>query len=286
MFVDSCDDCSKIEGRDCQKPKGGLEVKKRNYPRIVILLLLVVGAMAMAVSCSTQKRKLLRRGKDGPTQYARLKVVQQKYDELNKKYDELKSELRAFKEEQQKRHAQREVDTNQFGEKSSDPATILPAENENQGLTLKGDSLITDIDGLSKRDIMAEAPTALPLEDGLDGDEAKRLELESFQLQKARSVIERGRYQIGMNLLQDLQKSKHRQIQVRAQFLIGETLFLQGEFELARQAYQEVVQKNAFSGLVIKTLQRLITCTEHLKMKKQKEQYSSMLHDFFGKGKQ
>ena len=86
-----------------------------------------------------------------------------------------------------------------------------------------------------------------------------------------------------MNLLKNLQKSKHKQIQVRAQFFMGEALFLQGEFDLARQAYEEIIQKNAFSGFVIKTLERLIACAEHLGMKEKKEQYHSILYDFFRK---
>ena len=37
----------------------------------------------------------------------------------------------------------------------------------------------------------------------------------------------------------------------------------------------------AFSGVIIKTLGRLITCAEKLKLSKKKDVYFSILHDFF-----
>jgi hypothetical protein len=58
-------------------------------------------------------------------------------------------------------------------------------------------------------------------------------------------------------------------------------LFRQGEFDLSMQVFEEIITKYAFSGVVIKTLGRLIVCSERLKLAKKREQYFSILHDFF-----
>ena len=50
------------------------------------------------------------------------------------------------------------------------------------------------------------------------------------------------------------------------------------------QVYEEILQKDAFSGLVLKTLGRLVVCSTKLKLKKKEEQYYSVLHDFFEQG--
>ena len=75
-----------------------------------------------------------------------------------------------------------------------------------------------------------------------------------------------------------------RQIRVHAKFYIGEILFRQQEYDLAMQVFEEILDKDAFSGIVLKTLGRLVTCSKKLKLKKKKDRYYSMLHDFFGHG--
>ena len=47
------------------------------------------------------------------------------------------------------------------------------------------------------------------------------------------------------------------------------------------QIFEEIIEKDAFSGTVIKALGRLIVCSEKLKLEKKKERYYSLLHDFF-----
>lgn len=101
------------------------------------------------------------------------------------------------------------------------------------------------------------------------------------QLRKAKRYMDQNKMDAALNEFKLLENSPVRQIQVRAKYNIGELLFRQGEFDLAMQVFEDVLQKDAFSGLVIKTLGRLIACSEKLKLKKKQEQYYSILHDFF-----
>ena len=78
-----------------------------------------------------------------------------------------------------------------------------------------------------------------------------------------------------------LEKSQVSQVRVRAKFYTGEVLFQQGKYDLAMQAFEEIIQREAFSGIVQKALERLITCSEKLGVEDKREKYYSMLHDFF-----
>ncbi len=81
-----------------------------------------------------------------------------------------------------------------------------------------------------------------------------------------------------------LEHSKVRQIAVQAKYYIGMILFKQSEFDLSMQLFEEIIRKDAFSGVVLKALGKLIVCTEKLKLSKKRERYYSMLHDFFEAG--
>ena len=132
-----------------------------------------------------------------------------------------------------------------------------------------------------KHSLVSTEPKNKGLITELTDDDEKILEGHIFELRKAKLAIEQKQYQRGMDILSRLQKSPYRQIQVRAQFLIAESLFLQEEFDLALQAYEDIIQKSAFSGLVLKTLQKAIVCTKKLGIKDKEDRYYSILHDFF-----
>ena len=82
-------------------------------------------------------------------------------------------------------------------------------------------------------------------------------------------------------ILKDLETSKEKQIVVRAKLALGDLLFKQGEFDLAMQAYEDIIKNYAFSGLVVKALGKLIACSEKLKQPEKQAKYYSLLHDFF-----
>ena len=107
------------------------------------------------------------------------------------------------------------------------------------------------------------------------------VEKEISELKKISVMINRKQFDSAMNRLKPLEASGTKQIRTQAKFLLAESLFLQSEFDLAMQVYEEIIRKDAYSSIVLKTLGRLIACSEKLKLKEKKEKYYSLLHDFF-----
>lgn len=114
-----------------------------------------------------------------------------------------------------------------------------------------------------------------------DNYENVDVEAQIRNLQTADALVAQNKFDEALNLLKSLEKSPVRQVRVRARYLVGESLFKQNDFDLSMQVFEEIIQKEAFSGMVLKALGRLIVCSEKLKLDKKKEQYYSLLHDFF-----
>jgi len=112
----------------------------------------------------------------------------------------------------------------------------------------------------------------------------KDVESDLKKLFKAYRYLNQNKLNKSLKTLRLLETSSVRQIRVHAKFYIGDILFRQQEYDLAMQIFEEILDKDAFSGIVIKTLGRLVACSEKLKLPKKKERYFSMLHDFFGHG--
>ncbi len=110
---------------------------------------------------------------------------------------------------------------------------------------------------------------------------SKDLSAQVGELKRVIQLINQNHLNEASQLLKGLENSRYRQIIVRVKFYMGEVLFRQGEFDLAMQMFEEVINRYAFSGIVLKTLGRLIVCSEKLKLKKKYDLYYSILHDFF-----
>lgn len=104
------------------------------------------------------------------------------------------------------------------------------------------------------------------------------------KVRKAETLVSQNKFDAALIIIKELERSPVKQVVVRAKYLMGEILFGQGEYDLAMQIFEEILQKHAFSGLVIKTLGRLIVCSEKLKLAGKQEKYYSILHDFFDQG--
>ena len=97
---------------------------------------------------------------------------------------------------------------------------------------------------------------------------------------RAKELFRQKQYDTASLELKKINQSSIRQIQVHARFLAGEIMFETGEYDLAMQIYEEILKSNAFSGLVIKSIERLVVCSEKLKLKEKKERYHSLLKTF------
>jgi len=126
-----------------------------------------------------------------------------------------------------------------------------------------------------------QLPINIPKNESYD---ANLVESQITEIRNAESLVAQNKFDAAITKIKTLENSPLKQIKVRAKFLLGEILFKQGEYDLSMQIFEEVVNQYAFSGLVIKTLGRLIVCSEKLKLAAKQEKYYSILHDFFEQG--
>ena len=84
-----------------------------------------------------------------------------------------------------------------------------------------------------------------------------------------------------LKLFQFLEKSKVKQIQVRAKKNIGDIYLSKNQFDLALQVYEGILRTSSYSGLVIVALEKASFCSHKLGLNEKKAQYESMLKDFF-----
>ena len=174
----------------------------------------------------------------------------------------------------------------------NDPAQLVeqlqgaPSNNAQMGAGPKAD-LVETVDVFGKNGIAKNQGTQVApvVSMGLEQHESDfvsdSIESEINKLREAEGYIAQNKFNDGLNLLKEVENSTSRQVRVRAKFLLGEILFKQKEFDLAMQVFEEIISKDAFSGMVLKSLGRLIICAEKLKQEKKQQQYYSILHDFF-----
>jgi len=84
------------------------------------------------------------------------------------------------------------------------------------------------------------------------------------ELQKAILAFEIKKYDLSMNLLDKLTGSSEDQVKYRSRFYAGKILFARGEFNLAMQVFEDLLERYAFSGLSVESLQLAIQCAEKL----------------------
>ncbi|RLA62999.1 MAG: hypothetical protein DRQ88_10865 [Epsilonproteobacteria bacterium] len=112
---------------------------------------------------------------------------------------------------------------------------------------------------------------------------ASKVEVETDleKLNFAEKYVAVGNFEEATMLLKKLEVSGNRQVQVRAKFLLGEIMFGQQEYDLALQIFEDIIKNYSFSGLVMKTLDRLEVCSKKLKLSEKQKRYHSILYDFF-----
>jgi tetratricopeptide (TPR) repeat protein len=73
-------------------------------------------------------------------------------------------------------------------------------------------------------------------------------------------------------------------VKVRAKYQIGSMLLEKGQFDLALQVFEDIINKHSESGVVLDALQGAVVASDKLGVVNKKDQYSSMLNDVFGSG--
>lgn len=82
-------------------------------------------------------------------------------------------------------------------------------------------------------------------------------------------------------LFQQLEAQGSPVVKARAKLQIGELLLGRGQYDLALQVFEDIINKHSHSGVVLDALKFAVTCADKLGTQNKKEQYSSMLNDVF-----
>ncbi len=222
----------------------------------LLIILFAVTLITSGCSWLSQRRSLFSSNNPDETKTAMVPKAQ--YDELLAKYDEL---LRQSRGEQSPATEEAGVRTEKVD--LVDDLKKAGASNQSLATTVSVES-------------GAEVPEQVYSKDTIF-DEMKKFE-------KAKILLNQKHFDASLKLFREVEQSKVDSIKVYAKFYIGELLFTQGEYDLAMQLFEEILQNYAFSGVVYKTLGRLIACSEKLKLAQKKDKYFSILHDFFESG--
>ena len=110
----------------------------------------------------------------------------------------------------------------------------------------------------------------------------EQTETDIDKLDLAAKYLAVGNFEKATGYLKQLENSGNRQVQVRAKFLMGEMYFIQKEYDLAMQIFEDVIKNYSFSGVVIKALGKLEACSKNLKQPEKQKVYHSMINDVFG----
>ena len=212
---------------------------------------LVVSMIPGLFSCSSVRgrRSLFKEDKSAQT------VPKEQYDSLLEKYQKLVKETRTAPMNEQ-----------------------AIAAKVKDGKMANRQSLLDDISAVNNRGELAETVDVFSESSQQAAAmnkqyESGRVTEEIKALRKGIKLVNQNKFSESLALLKGLEKSDVRHISVQAKYHIGEVLFRQSEYDLAMQTFEEIIRKDAFSGMVLKALGRLIVCTEKLKLNKKRERY-------------
>ena len=255
---------------------------KRKYARKVINSCLFFCSTLLLTSCSSlwlQRDQTVDSALSDGASSGSATVSKDQYDELSRKYNDL---LAKSKNLSPLEMAQAPIVIGNLNDQSkphlADTTHIDPSELVNQI-----DSAIPDIGNL---DLIANSspskgpatPTSMGVKTLNNSDE---IDDQISRLREVQELVKVNKFDAALSILKDLEASKEKQIVVRAKMMLGDLLFNQGEFDLSSQVYEEIINKYAFSGFVIKALGKLVVCSEKLKQPEKQAKYYSLLHDFF-----
>ncbi len=83
-------------------------------------------------------------------------------------------------------------------------------------------------------------------------------------------------------IFQQLENQAISPVRARARFQVGDILLTKGQYDLALQVFENLINKNSDSGIVIDALRGAVTASDKLGIVNKKDQYTSMLKDVFG----
>jgi tetratricopeptide (TPR) repeat protein len=180
-------------------------------------------------------------------------VSRSQYDQLLVKYEELSKKYEALK------------------------------ENPNKGQPSLVDELQkTSSENFAQTTPNAETVDAFPNQQVVVASEDLPTDLESQLLIFKKGVgLKESNPGEATKIFQQLETAGTPAIKVRAKLQIGELLYGKGQYDLALQVFEDIINKNAHSGMVLDALKYAVNCSDRLGIQNKKEQYASMLNDVF-----
>jgi tetratricopeptide (TPR) repeat protein len=180
-------------------------------------------------------------------------VSRSQYDQLLVKYEELSKKYEALK------------------------------ENPNKGQSSLVDELQkTSSENFAQTTPNAETVDAFPNQQVVVASEDLPSDLESQLLIFKKGVgLKESNPGEATKIFQQLETAGTPAIKVRAKLQIGELLYGKGQYDLALQVFEDIINKNAHSGVVLDALKYAVNCSDRLGIQNKKEQYASMLNDVF-----
>lgn len=224
---------------------------KHTFPIAAILLL--------ATSCSWYRdleRSLVEDDeKQSRKTHARTRTVpREQYDQLLVKYEELSKKYESLKEGKPQQSLVDELQKTQ----SENFARTSP-------------NVDTETVNLMQND-PAATPATLTVPDDLES------QLSMYRRGLSLKTSNPGE---ATKIFQELESRGEPAVKVRAKFQIGELLLSRQQYDLALQVFEDIINKQAHSGVVIDALKYAEICADKLGLGPKKEQYHSMLNDVF-----
>lgn len=174
-------------------------------------------------------------------------VPRAQYDQLLVKYEELSKKYEQLKEK---------------------PATSQDSLIDELASTSSNVETVNVFDGAQA------APSSSPIEVPADIESQLNLYRRGLALKESNPGE-------ATKIFQQLETRAVSPVRARAKFQIGEMLLARGQYDLALQVYEDVITKNAESGVVLDALRGAVVASDKLGIPNKKDQYSSMLNDVF-----
>ena len=191
--------------------------------------------------------KKLRSSRNVPReQYDNLLV---KYEELSKKYEQLKE-----------------------GPNKEQPSLVdelQKSSSENFSQNSNASSNVETVDAFPNQVVVAT-------------EEATPTDLDSqLALFKKGIALKNSNTSEATKIFQQLESVGVPAVKVRSKLQMGEILYGKGQFDLALQVFEDIINKHDHSGVVLDALKYAEICSDKLGIQNKKDQYASMLNDVF-----
>ena len=261
---------------------------KRKNARKALFAFLILSFALSSSSCT-----LLSKRHDVAESAPNQTVPKEQYDELARKYQELLAQSKNQNlNSQVTKSVEAASESNTAGDKQLKPQVAMATTIDPSELVNSIDKAIPDVAKIDSVDALnpetkvdkkdgPPVPTSMGVQHVNNTDD---IDDQIIRLREVQESIKVNKFENALTILKELENSKERPIVVRAKMMLGDLLFNQGEYVLASQVYEEIIKKYAFSGYVLKSLGKLVACSEKLKQPEKQAKYYSLLHDFFEAG--